>query len=148
MSKGPPGYESDDIDNNGGGGGGDDLDDYGGDDRISLISGGDNRKSFELERDKAKESQFVSIILMGDEGATEIEMRQVPGNTLENVCVYLKYQNKNKKFDIDVPLRSRYMKYLVDNEFMVNYIEQFNVDQLRELILVCRYIICIDVLKL
>merc|ERR1719373_1067427 len=75
-------------------------------DSITLVSSGDNAKKLKLKRDYAKQSKLVANILEGDSDASEIQVKQVDGATLELIVKYLEHHKGKEPAEIAKPIRS------------------------------------------
>eukprot|EP00490_Sorites_sp_Unknown_P002134 CAMPEP_0114670656 /NCGR_PEP_ID=MMETSP0191-20121206/39830_1 /TAXON_ID=126664 /ORGANISM="Sorites sp." /LENGTH=115 /DNA_ID=CAMNT_0001928625 /DNA_START=10 /DNA_END=354 /DNA_ORIENTATION=+ len=90
--------KNDDNDDDAGG-----LDDD--DTTLKLISGGDQKKTFEIDSKSVTLSKFITTILEGDANAEEIEIRQVPAETLAHVIDYLKHHKGKEPDPLPCPVR-------------------------------------------
>ena len=93
-----------------------DDDDAGGldddDTTLKLISGGDQKKTFEIDSKSVTLSKFITTILEGDANAEEIEIRQVPAETLSHVIDYLKHHKGKEPDPLPCPVRSIHMNQI------------------------------------
>merc|ERR1719203_1269936 len=101
------------------------LDDDG-DDTLTLKSGGQDPKTFEISKGHAELSKFVTTILEGDAEATAIEIRQVPGDTLSHVVDYLKHHKGKEPDPLPCPVRSIHMSQIVSDKWDATWIDAFD----------------------
>jgi hypothetical protein len=120
-----------------------DDDDQGGlddvDDILTLKSGGQQPKSFEIDKKCAELSKFVTTILEGDMDATQIEIRQVPPETLEHVITYLKHHKGKEPDPLPCPVRSIHMSQIVSDKWDATWIDAFDKKTIFEIILAANY---------
>ena len=84
---------------------------------LTLKSGGQNPKSFEISKKCAELSKFVTTILEGDAEAVSIEIRQVPPETLAHVIEYLKHHKGVEPDPLPCPVRSIHMNQIVSDKW-------------------------------
>jgi len=120
-----------------------DEDDVGGlddeDEVLTLKSGGQQPKSFEISKKCAELSKFVTTILEGDADATSIEIRQVPPETLEHVITYLKHHKGKEPDPLPCPVRSIHMAQIVSDKWDATWIDAFDKKTIFEIILAANY---------
>jgi len=114
------------------------LDDDG-DDTLSLKSGGQDPKTFEISKGHAELSKFVTTILEGDSEATSIEIRQVPAETLSHVVDYLKHHKGKEPDPLPCPVRSIHMSQIVSDKWDATWIDAFDKKTIFEVILAANY---------
>merc|ERR1712151_150216 len=118
-------------------------DDVGGlddeDEVLTLKSGGQQPKSFEISKKCAELSKFVTTILEGDADATSIEIRQVPPETLEHVITYLKHHKGKEPDPLPCPVRSIHMAQIVSDKWDATWIDAFDKKTIFEIILAANY---------
>eukprot|EP00493_Phyllostaurus_siculus_P000128 UN00130 len=73
---------------------------------IKLVSSGENPQRIEIQKEYARQSKLVQNILEGDADATEIQVKQVDGQTLTLICNYLKHHKGKEPAEIAKPIRS------------------------------------------
>ena len=109
------------------------------DEVLTLKSGGQQPKSFEVDKKCAELSKFVTTILEGDQDATQIEIRQVPPETLEHVITYLKHHNGKEPDPLPCPVRSIHMSQIVSDKWDATWIDAFDKKTIFEIILAANY---------
>jgi hypothetical protein len=109
------------------------------DEVLTLKSGGQNAKSFEISKKCAELSKFVTTILEGDADATQIEIRQVPAETLEHVITYLKHHKGKEPDPLPCPVRSIHMQQIVSDKWDATWIDAFDKKTIFEIILAANY---------
>jgi len=109
------------------------------DEVLTLKSGGQNPKSFEISKKGAELSKFVTTILEGDADATSIEIRQVPPETLEHVITYLKHHKGKEPDPLPCPVRSIHMAQIVSDKWDATWIDAFDKKTIFEIILAANY---------
>jgi S-phase kinase-associated protein 1 len=117
------------------------LDDDG-DDEITLKAVGDDGKdgkSFKVKKKFCKLSNFVMTILKGDPSATEIEVRQVGSDTLENIVKYLNEHKGEEPPPLPCPVRSTEMAQIVSVKWDAEFIDAFDKKAIFEIILGANY---------
>jgi len=117
-------------------------------DKITLVSSGDNAQKLKLKRDYAKQSKLVANILEGDTDATEIQVKQVDGSTLELIVKYLKHHKGKEPAEIAKPIRSVKMEKIVEDTWDAEYINALAKRALFQLILGANYMDCKSLLHL
>jgi len=116
--------------------GGLDVDD---DETLTLRSGGQQPRSFEISQKSAALSKFVTTILEGDSEATSIEVRQVPPETLSHVIDYLKHHAGKVPDALPCPVRSIHMAQIVSDKWDATWIDAFDKKTIFEVILAANY---------
>jgi len=106
---------------------------------LTLKSGGQNPKSFEVSKKDAELSKFVTTILEGDSDATTIEIRQVPPETLAHVVEYLKHHKGKEPDPLPCPVRSIHMAQIVSDKWDATWIDAFDKKTIFEVILAANY---------
>merc|ERR1719166_209107 len=106
---------------------------------LTLISGGQNPKSFEISKKGAKLSKFVVAKLEADADAKSIEICQVPPETLEHVITYLKHHKGIEPEPIPKPNRSIHMSQIVSDQWDATWIDAFDKKTIFEIILAANY---------
>jgi len=106
---------------------------------LTLKSGGQNPKSFEITKKGAELSKFVTTILEGDADATSIEIRQVPPETLQHVIDYLKHHQGKEPDPLPCPVRSIHMAQIVSDKWDATWIDAFDKKTIFEIILAANY---------
>jgi S-phase kinase-associated protein 1 len=106
---------------------------------LTLKSGGQNPKSFEISKKDSELSKFVTTILEGDADATTIEIRQVPPETLEHVITYLKHHKGKEPEPLPCPVRSIHMSQIVSDKWDATWIDSFDKKTIFEIILAANY---------
>eukprot|EP01084_Bolivina_argentea_P294922 507603_1 len=106
---------------------------------LTLKSGGQQPKSFEVDKKCAELSKFVTTILEGDQDATSIEIRQVPPETLEHVITYLKHHKGKEPDPLPCPVRSIHMSQIVSDKWDATWIDAFDKKTIFEIILAANY---------
>jgi len=106
---------------------------------LTLKSGGQQPKSFEISKKCAELSKFVTTILEGDADATSIEIRQVPPETLEHVITYLKHHKGKEPDPLPCPVRSIHMNQIVSDKWDATWIDAFDKKTIFEIILAANY---------
>jgi len=109
------------------------------DEVLTLKSGGQEPKSFEISKKSAELSKFVTTILEGDADATSIEIRQVPPETLEHVIEYLKHHKGKEPDPLPCPVRSIHMAQIVSDKWDATWIDAFDKKTIFEIILAANY---------
>mmetsp|Transcript_57818 Transcript_57818/g.91889 ORF Transcript_57818/g.91889 Transcript_57818/m.91889 type:complete len:189 (-) Transcript_57818:189-755(-) len=109
------------------------------DEVLTLKSGGQNPKSFEISKKCAELSKFVTTILEGDSEATSIEIRQVPPETLEHVIEYLRHHQGKEPEPLPCPVRSIHMNQIVSDKWDATWIDAFDKKTIFEIILAANY---------
>jgi len=117
-------------------------------DSITLVSSGDNAKKLKLKRDYAKQSKLVANILEGDSDASEIQVKQVDGSTLELIVKYLEHHKGKEPAEIAKPIRSVKMEKIVEDTWDAEYINALAKRALFQLILGANYMDCKSLLHL
>eukprot|EP00483_Globobulimina_turgida_P000454 UN00454 len=106
---------------------------------LTLKSGGQQPKSFEVSKKCAELSKFVTTILEGDADAASIEIRQVPPETLEHVITYLKHHKGKEPDPLPCPVRSIHMQQIVSDKWDATWIDAFDKKTIFEIILAANY---------
>ena len=127
---------------------------------LTLKSGGQSPKSFEISRKDGELSKFVTTILegtnytistrtattwhhtlncLGDKEASSIEIRQVPPETLEHVITYLKHHKGTEPDPLPCPVRSIHMAQIVSDKWDATWIDAFDKKTIFEIILAANY---------
>jgi len=106
---------------------------------LTLKSGGQQPKTFEINKTDAELSKFVTTILEGDAQATSIEIRQVPPETLEHVVTYLKHHKGKEPDPLPCPVRSIHMAQIVSDKWDATWIDAFDKKTIFEIILAANY---------
>jgi len=106
---------------------------------LTLKSGGQQPKTFEINKTDAELSKFVTTILEGDAQATSIEIRQVPPETLEHVVAYLKHHKGKEPDPLPCPVRSIHMAQIVSDKWDATWIDAFDKKTIFEIILAANY---------
>merc|ERR1711970_801067 len=101
--------------------------------------GGDNAKKLKLKRDYAKQSKLVANILEGDSDASEIQVKQVDGATLELIVKYLKHHNGKEPAEIPKPIRSVKMEKIVEDVWDAEFINKQTKKTIFQIILGANY---------
>jgi len=109
------------------------------DETLTLKSGGQQPKTFEINKTDAELSKFVTTILEGDAQATSIEIRQVPPETLEHVVTYLKHHKGKEPDPLPCPVRSIHMAQIVSDKWDATWIDAFDKKTIFEIILAANY---------
>jgi len=109
------------------------------DETLTLKSGGQQPKSFEISKKSAELSKFVTTILEGDSEATSIEIRQVPPETLSHVIDYLKHHAGKEPDPLPCPVRSIHMAQIVSDKWDATWIDAFDKKTIFEIILAANY---------
>jgi S-phase kinase-associated protein 1 len=117
-------------------------------DQITLVSSGDNPERFKIKRDFARQSKLVANILEGDSDATEIQVKQVDGQTLQLIVKYLKHHRGKEPAEIAKPIRSVKMEKIVEDTWDAEYINALPKRSLFQLILGANYMDCKSLLHL
>eukprot|EP01083_Nonionella_stella_P094327 264596_1 len=107
--------------------------------QLTLKSGGQQPKSFDISKKCAELSKFVTTILEGDADATSIEIRQVPPETLEHVISYLKHHKGKEPDPLPCPVRSIHMQQIVSDKWDATWIDAFDKKTIFEIILAANY---------
>jgi len=115
---------------------------------ITLVSSGDQPEKIKLSRDYAKQSKLVSNILEGDADATEIQVKQVDGETLRLIVNYLEHHKGKEPTEIAKPIRSVKMEKIVEDPWDADFISGLAKRQLFQLILGANYMDCKSLLHL
>merc|ERR1712129_632098 len=102
---------------------------------LTLKSGGQQPKSFEISKKSAALSKFVTTILEGDSEADSIEIRQVPPETLEHVITYLKHHKGKEPDPLPCPVRSIHMAQIVSDKWDATWIDAFDKRTVFEILL-------------
>merc|ERR1711971_536120 len=106
---------------------------------LTLKSGGQQPKSFEINKADAELSKFVTTILEGDAQATSIEIRQVPPATLKHVVEYLQHHKGKEPDPLPCPVRSIHMAQIVSDKWDATWIDAFDKKTIFEIILAANY---------
>jgi len=106
---------------------------------LTLKSGGQQPKTFEINKADAELSKFVTTILEGDAQATSIEIRQVPPETLEHVVKYLQHHKGKEPDPLPCPVRSIHMAQIVSDKWDATWIDAFDKKTIFEIILAANY---------
>eukprot|EP00483_Globobulimina_turgida_P012121 UN12143 len=106
---------------------------------LTLKSGGQEPKSFEVSKKCAELSKFVTTILEGDSDATVIEIRQVPPETLAHVVTYLQHHKGKEPDPLPCPVRSIHMNQIVSDKWDATWIDAFDKKTIFEVILAANY---------
>merc|ERR1711971_1044173 len=106
---------------------------------LTLKSGGQNPKSFEINKTDAELSKFVTTILEGDADATSIEIRQVSAQTLNHVIEYLQHHKGKEPGALPCPVRSIHMAQIVSDKWDATWIDAFDKKTIFEIILAANY---------
>merc|ERR1712087_261542 len=109
------------------------------DETLTLKSGGQQPKSFEISKKSAELSKFVTTILEGDSEATSIEIRQVPPETLSHVVDYLQHHAGKAPDALPCPVRSIHMAQIVSDKWDATWIDAFDKKTIFEVILAANY---------
>merc|ERR1712087_429672 len=109
------------------------------DETLTLKSGGQQPKSFEISKKSAELSKFVTTILEGDSEATSIEVRQVPPETLSHVIDYLKHHKGAEPDALPCPVRLIHMAQIVSDKWDATWIDAFDKKTIFEVILAANY---------
>eukprot|EP01083_Nonionella_stella_P154143 496282_1 len=116
----------------------DDEDEDGGldndDETLTLKSGGQQPKSFDISMKAAELSKFVTTIIDGDTDATSIEISKVPAETLAHVIDYLKHHKGTEPNPLPCPVRSIHMQQIVDDKWDATWIDAFDKKTIFEII--------------
>lgn len=115
---------------------------------ITLVSSGDNPKRLSIPRDFAVMSKLVHNIIEGDQDATEIQVKQVDGETLQLIVNYLKHHQGNEPTEIAKPIRSVKMEKIVEDPWDAEFINGLAKRSLFQLILGANYMDCKSLLHL
>merc|ERR550519_1254521 len=124
------------------------LDADDGSDNITLVSSGDNQQRLPVPKDYAKMSKLVSNILEGDSEATEIQVKQVDGETLKLIVEYLQHHQGKEPAEIAKPIRSVKMEKIVEDTWDATFINRLAKRALFQLILGANYMDCKSLLHL
>eukprot|EP01084_Bolivina_argentea_P110636 197500_1 len=106
---------------------------------IKLKSGGQEPMVFQINRNCAELSKFVTTILESCADATEIEIRQVPPETLGYVLEYLQHHNGKEPDPLPCPVRSIHMSRIVTDQWDAIWIDAFDKKTIFEIILAANY---------
>lgn len=117
-------------------------------DKITLVSSGENPQRFKIKRDFARQSKLVANILEGDSDATEIQVKQVDGDTLKLITDYLAHHRGKEPAEIAKPIRSVKMEKIVEDTWDAEYINALPKRSLFQLILGANYMDCKSLLHL
>jgi len=117
-------------------------------DKITLVSSGDQAQKLKLKRDYAKQSKLVANILEGDSDASEIQVKQVDGPTLQLIVKYLIHHKGKEPAEIAKPIRSVKMEKIVEDTWDAEYINALAKRALFQLILGANYMDCKSLLHL
>jgi len=117
------------------------LDDDGDDEIILKAVGEDGKdgKSFPIKKKFCKLSNFVMTILKGDPSATDIEVRQVGTDTLENIVKYLIEHKGEEPPPLPCPVRTTEMQQVVSVKWDAEFIDGFEKKAIFEIILAANY---------
>ena len=115
---------------------------------ISLVSSGDEPRKFTIEKSFAQMSKLVANIIEGDQEATQIQVKQVDGDTLELIVNYLKHHKGQEPAEIAKPIRSVKMEKIVEDNWDAEFIVGLKKRQLFQLILGANYMDCKALLHL
>jgi len=100
---------------------------------------GKDGKSFSVKKKFCKLSNFVMTILKGDPSATEIEVRQVGSETLDNIVKYLNEHKGEEPPPLPCPVRSTEMAQIVSVKWDAEFIDAFDKKAIFEIILGANY---------
>jgi len=100
---------------------------------------GKDGKSFNVKKKFCKLSNFVMTILKGDPSATEIEVRQVGSETLDNIVKYLNEHKGEEPPPLPCPVRSTEMAQIVSVKWDAEFIDAFDKKAIFEIILGANY---------
>merc|ERR1712141_779823 len=116
--------------------------------QITLVSSGDNPERIDVNKEYAKMSKLVANILEGDSDATEIQVKQVDGDTLELIVKYLQHHEGKEPAEIAKPIRSFKMEKIVEDTWDADFINGLAKRALFQLILGANYMDCKSLLHL
>ena len=116
--------------------------------QITLVSSGDNPERIEVNKEYAKMSKLVANILEGDADATEIQVKQVDGQTLGKIVAYLEHHEGKEPAEIAKPIRSVKMEKIVEDPWDAEFITNLSKRALFQLILGANYMDCKSLLHL
>ena len=109
---------------------------------LTLTSGGDSPKKFEIAKTCAFMSKFVRVIVEGDADAgkyTAIEVKQVPADTMARVVEYLEHHKGKEPEPLPCPVRSIQMSQIVSDKWDATWIDAFDKKTIFEVILAANY---------
>merc|ERR1712035_104568 len=89
--------------------------------------------------DYAKQSKLVANILEGDSDASEIQVKQVDGATLELIVRYLEHHKGSTPAEIAKPIRSVKMEKIVEDEWDAKFINGLPKKTVFQIILGANY---------
>merc|ERR1711879_637750 len=107
---------------------------------LTLKSGGQQPKTFEINKTDAELSKFVTTILEGDAQATSIEIRQVPPETLEHVVTYLGHHKGKEPDPLPCPVRSIHMSQICSDQWDATFIDPMSKKEIFEIILAANHL--------
>jgi len=116
--------------------------------KIILVSSGDNPKRLEIEKAFAQMSKLVANIIEGDSEASQIQVKQVDGDTLQLIVDYLNHHKGTEPDEIAKPIRSVKMEKIVGDQWDAEFINDLKKRQLFQLILGANYMDCKSLLHL
>merc|ERR1711973_909429 len=103
---------------------------------------------FKIQKEFARQSKLVSNILEGDKEASEIQVKQVDGATLELIVKYLEHHKGKEPAEIAKPIRSVKMEKIVEDTWDAEFINNLAKRALFQLILGANYMDCKSLLHL
>eukprot|EP01084_Bolivina_argentea_P295481 508725_1 len=106
---------------------------------IKLKSGGKEPLIFEISKKCVQLSKFVATILDGRRDATQIEIHQVPSETLRYVLEYLHHHNGKEPDPLPCPVRSKHMSEMVSDQWDAIWINAFDKETIFEIIKAANY---------
>lgn len=115
---------------------------------ITLVSSGESPERLTVEKPHAMMSKLVANILEGDQDATEIQVKQVDGATLQLIVKYLQHHKGTEPGDIAKPIRSVKMEKIVEDPWDAEFINALKKRDLFQLILGANYMDCKALLHL
>merc|ERR1712079_953917 len=107
-----------------------------------------NPESLSLKKEWAKMSKLVANILEGDADASEIQVKQVDGSTLNLIVDYLKHHQGKEPTEIAKPIRSVKMEKIVEDTWDARFVNELPKRSLFQLILGANYMDCKSLLHL
>lgn len=115
------------------------LDD-GDEDEITLVSGGQDPKSYKIKKSNVKLANLVVTMLSGDQSTTEVACPQVPSATLKLIVDYLNHHGGKAPEPLPCPVRSVDMKQICSDEFDAKFIDDLKKKEIFEIILAANYL--------